>query len=44
MYSTDKSTAINLRRLFLSMQTQADNMGNGTLLSLDAHNVFDRVE
>ena len=43
-FMPQKSTAINLRRLFLNMQSQADNMGDRALLSLDAHKAFDSVE
>lgn len=38
-----KSTATNLRRLFLNMQTLADNTGQRALLSLDANKAFDSV-
>lgn len=37
----EKSTATNLRRLFLNMQTQADNVGQRALLSLDANKALD---
>lgn len=39
-----KSTAINLRRLFLNPQAQPDNMGDRALLSLDAHKAFDSIK
>lgn len=39
-----KSTALNLRRLFLNMQTPLDNMGQHALLSLDANKVFNSLE
>lgn len=39
-----KSSALNLRRLFLNMQTPLDNMGQHALLSLDANKVFDSIE
>lgn len=38
-----KSTATNLRRLFLNMQLQPDNKGSRALLSLDANKAFDSV-
>lgn len=40
----ERSSAINLRRLFLNIQPQADNMGNRALLSLDAHKAFGCIE
>lgn len=43
-FMPQKSTAINLRRLFLNIQSQADNRGDRALLSLDAHKAFDSVE
>lgn len=43
-FMPNKSTAINLRRLFLNMQSQADNKGQRPLLSLDAMKAFDSVE
>lgn len=39
-----KSTAINLRRLFLNLQTGTDREGDRELLSLDAHKAFDSIE
>lgn len=39
-----KSTAINIRRVFLNMQTQTDNIGHCVLLSLDANKAFSSVE
>lgn len=39
-----KSTAINLRRLFLNLQTQSYNVGDRALRSLDAHKAFHRIE
>ncbi|XP_077319405.1 uncharacterized protein LOC143941229 [Lithobates pipiens] len=38
-----KSTATNLRRLFLNMQLQADNGESRALLSLDANKAFDSI-
>lgn len=40
----DRSTAINLHRLFLNIQSQADNVGDGALFSLDAYKAFDSIE
>lgn len=37
------STATNLRRLYLNMQTPADSIGHRALLSLDANKAFDSV-
>lgn len=42
-FMPQKSTAINLRRLFLNIQSQSDNMGDRALLSLDAHKAFDGI-
>lgn len=39
-----KSTAHNLRRLFINLQAKADNMGDRALLCLDTHKAFDSVE
>lgn len=39
-----RSSAINLRRLYLNMQTQSDNMEDRALLSLDAHKAFESIE
>lgn len=39
-----KSTAINLRRLFLNLQLVPDNVGERAILSLDAAKAFDSVE
>lgn len=39
-----KSTAINLGRLFLNLQSQANNGGDRSLLSLDTHKAFDSIE
>lgn len=39
----NKSTAVNLRRLFLNLQSRADNMGS-TALSLDATKAFDSID
>lgn len=38
-----KLTSVNLQRLFINIQTPVDNMGNGVLLSLDAHKAFEGV-
>lgn len=38
-----KSTATNLRRLFLNMQTQADNTKQRMIFSLAANKVFDSI-
>ncbi|CAJ0961678.1 unnamed protein product [Ranitomeya imitator] len=43
-FMPNKSTAINLRRLFLNMQIPADNAGKSCVVSLDAHKAFDCVE
>lgn len=43
-FMPNKSTAVNLRRLFLNMQSQADNIGHRALLSLDAMKAFDSIE
>ena len=40
----NRSTANNLRRLFLNMQIPTDNQGNRAILSLDAAKAFDSVE
>lgn len=39
-----KSTATNLRRLYLNMQLPSDNPGSRAILSLDAAKAFDSVE
>lgn len=39
-----KSMVINLRRLYLHMQSNLDNSGDRALLSLDAHKAFDSIE
>ena len=43
-FMPNKSTAVNLRRLFLNMQARADNMGSRALLSLDATKAFDSID
>lgn len=43
-FMPNKSTAINLRRLSLNMQSLADNVGHRALLSLDAMKAFDSIE
>lgn len=43
-FMPNKSTAINLRHLYVTMQTPAENIGTRALLSLDANKVFDIVE
>lgn len=43
-FTPNKSTAVNLRRLFLNIQSQANNMGNRALLSLDATKAFDSID
>ena len=40
----NRSTANNLRRLFLNMQIPTDNYGHRAILSLDAAKAFDSVE
>lgn len=40
----ERSTAINLRWLFVYIQSQVDNTGNRALLSLDDHKAFNSVE
>ena len=42
-FMPQKSTATNLRRLYLNMQVQAENGGRRALLSLDANKAFDSV-
>lgn len=39
-----RSTALNIRRLFLNIQLPVDNPGNKTVFSLDAAKAFDSVE
>lgn len=43
-FMPNKSTAVNLRRLFLNMQSPADNIGQRALLSLDAMKALNSVE
>lgn len=43
-FMPQKSTVIILHRLFLNMQSKADNMGDIALLSLDAHKAFNSIE
>lgn len=43
-FMPQKSTVINLHRLFLNLQPQSDNVGDRALLSLDAHTAFDSIE
>lgn len=43
-FMPNKSTAVNLRRLHLTMQSLADNIGQRALLSLDAMKAFDSIE
>lgn len=39
-----KSTVIDIRQVYLNMQTQVDNVGHRALLSLDANKAFDGLE
>lgn len=39
-----RSTALNIRRLFLNLQIPVDNPGKRAILSLDAAKAFDSVE
>ncbi|CAJ0960101.1 unnamed protein product [Ranitomeya imitator] len=43
-FMPDRSTAINLRRLYMNLQLKADNCGQRVIASLDAHKAFDSVE
>lgn len=43
-FMPQKSTAIHLRRLFLNIQSPADNGGDRVLLSFDAHKAFDSID
>lgn len=40
----NKYTALNLRRLFLNIQSPANNVGSRALLSLDAMKAFDSID
>lgn len=42
-FMPQKSTATNLRKLFINMQLQVDNGGHRALLSLDANKAFDSI-
>lgn len=42
-FMLQKSTAINLCRLFLNLQSRSDNGGDRALLSLDACKAFDSI-
>lgn len=39
-----RSTALNIRRLFLNLQLPVDNQSNRVILTLDTAKAFDRVE
>ncbi|XP_069604436.1 G-patch domain and KOW motifs-containing protein isoform X1 [Ranitomeya imitator] len=43
-FMPNKSTALNLRRLFLNLQIPSDNVGKRVVVSLDAHKAFNCVE
>ncbi|CAJ0958213.1 unnamed protein product [Ranitomeya imitator] len=43
-FMPDRSTAINLRRLYMNLQLRSDNCGQRVIASLDAHKAFDSVE
>lgn len=43
-FMPQKSMAINLRRLFVNLQSISDNMGDRALLSLNVHKAFDSIE
>lgn len=43
-FMPQKSTVINLCRLYLNIQSPADNRVDGALLSLDAHKAFNSIE
>lgn len=40
----NRSTANNIRQLFLNLQLPTDNMGNRVIMSLDAAKAFDGIE
>lgn len=40
----NRSTAVNLRHLFLNLQVPSENVGNRAILSLDAAKAFDSIE
>lgn len=41
VFMLNKSSAVNLRRVYVNIQTPADNEGARALLSLDANKAFD---
>ncbi|CAJ0934119.1 unnamed protein product [Ranitomeya imitator] len=43
-FMPDRSTAINLRRLYMNLQLRSNNCGQRVIASLDAHKAFDSVE
>lgn len=40
----NRSTSINIRRVFLNMQIPTDNLGPNAILALDAAKAFDSLE
>lgn len=43
-FMPNKSTEINLRRLYLNKQSTVDNVGSRALLSLNATKAFDSID
>ena len=40
----NRSTSTNIRRLYLNLQTPTENIGDRSILSLDATKAFDSLE